>query len=123
MKEKFMSDKLEEINITVMKETANALRAFKDNMDLSMGEIVDRLLLNFSTRDINKAAILIVEYLEIVTKDQDSEQVKGTLLQVMAFCLSGILKKDDWEIEDIFNALKKICETLSALDDPKNILK
>lgn len=56
-----MSDKLEEINITVMKETANALRAFKDNMDLSMGEIVDRLLLNFSTRDINKAAILIAQ--------------------------------------------------------------
>ncbi len=118
-----MSDKLEEITITVMKETANALRAFNDNMGLSMGEIVDRFLLNFSTRDINRAAIFIVEYLEIVTKDQDSEQYKGTLLQVMAFCLSGILKKDNWEIEDIFNALKKICETLSALDDPKDLLE
>ena len=63
------TNKTEEITIRVLKETADGIRQHSENLKLSMGEIVDRLTFNFSTKDTSLASYLIIEYIGMVTTE------------------------------------------------------
>ncbi len=111
-----MSSKFTEINATVLEQTAMAIEKYTKKYNLSTGEVIDKLLLNFCTNDPDLAAQFICQFFISTISKQTEEQKKKTLLKTIAFLTVPLMMDNtnnitislDIAIEEI----KKACENL-----------
>lgn len=103
---------LKEINATVITETADALDYCSKTYGMSIGEIIDRLVLNTSINDPDTASTLVCEYMGMVIRNQNDEQVTATLFGVAEFCLKLILRSEQYTVEDIVDVINKTSDTI-----------
>lgn len=106
-----MEKKLMELNTTVRMESKEILDALADASGLSVGEVIDRMLLAVSPSDVNNAFLLILDQVLIATQRLNQEQFNEVILKVLK-SLEDAFAKD--EPEEIVSTLKKIVEKLSV---------
>lgn len=113
-----MEKKLMELNTTVRMESKEILDALADASGLSVGEVIDRMLLAVSPSDVNNAFLLILDQVLIATQRLNQEQFNEVILKVLK-SLEDAFAKD--EPEEIVYTLKKIVEELSVKKIKDNI--
>lgn len=112
------TDKLSEINATVVTKTKNTLEGIEKLTGLTVGEILDRMVLNCCPTDTDKAYLLILDNILISTENLNQEQFNETIYKVLK-ALEDCFAVD--EPEKIKNTLKGIVDKLEAAK-AKNIL-
>lgn len=113
-----MEKKLMELNTTVRMESKEILDALSDASGLSVGEVIDRMLLAVSPSDVNNAFLLILDQVLIATQRLNQEQFNEVILKVLK-SLEDAFAKD--EPEEIVSTLKRIVEKLSVKKIKDNI--
>lgn len=113
-----MEKKWMELNTTVRMESKELLDALADASGLSVGEVIDRMLLAVSPSDVNNAFLLILDQVLIATQRLNQEQFNEVILKVLK-SLEDAFAKD--EPEEIVSTLKKIVEKLSVKKIKDNI--
>ena len=111
MELKTMDDRLNELNITVCKETKEILDALSNASGLSAGEVIDRMILAVSPSNTEKAYLLILDQILIATQRLNHEQFNEVILMVLK-ALEDAFAKD--EPEEIVSTLKNIVEKLTV---------
>ena len=111
MELKTMDDRLNELNITVCKETKDILDALSKASGLSAGEVIDRMILAVSPSNTEKAYLLILDQILIATQRLNHEQFNEVILMVLK-ALEDAFAKD--EPEEIVSTLKNIVEKLTV---------
>lgn len=111
MELKTMDDRLNELNITVCKETKEILDALSNASGLSAGEVIDRMILAVSPSNTEKAYLLILDQILIATQRLNHEQFNEVILMVLK-ALEDSFAKD--EPEEIVSTLKNIVEKLTV---------
>lgn len=106
-----MEKKLMELNTTVRMESKEILDALSDASGLSVGEVIDKMLLAVSPSDVNNAFLLILDQVLIATQRLNQEQFNEVILKVLK-SLEDAFAKD--EPEEIVSTLKRIVEKLSV---------
>ena len=106
-----MGNKLAEINATVVSKTKETLEALATASGLSVGEVIDRMLLAVSPSDVNDAYLIILDQLLIATQRLEAEQFNEVILMVLK-TLEDAFAKD--EPEEIVSTLKNIVEKLTV---------
>lgn len=110
---------LEEIHATVTKVTADDLRERGEFLHMTIGEVIDRLVLSISIDDPNLAAALICDYVGMTIKNQTDEQLDSTLFMVMGHFFKFIMDSGKYTTEDVIKLIKEnqntINEYISAL--------
>lgn len=106
-----MENKLAEINATVVSKTKETLEALASASGLSVGEVIDRMLLAVSPSDVNDAYLIILDQLLIATQRLEADQFNEVVLMVLR-ALEDAFAKD--EPEEIVSTLKNIVEKLTV---------
>lgn len=106
-----MEKKLMELNNTVRMESKEILDALADASGLSIGEVIDRMLLAVSPSDVNNAFLLILDQVLIATQRLNQEQFNEVILKVLK-SLEDAFAKD--EPEEIVSTLQGLVEKLSV---------
>jgi len=112
-----MEKKLAEINATVIPKTKETLEALATASGLSIGEVIDRMLLAVSPSDVNDAYLLILDQLLITTQRLEHDQFNEVVLMVLN-ALEDAFAED--EPEEIVKTLKSIVNKLSVKKFIKN---
>ena len=102
-----MNEKVVEINVKVMGKTKEVLEDVAETGGLSIGEVIDRLVLKLSPDDVDTAHLLILENLLITTSRLTQEQSDEAILKVLKVL-------EDACVEDMRNELT---ETLKSVID------
>ena len=102
-----MTNKLAEINAKVLPTTKEALEGIADAGGLSIGEVIDRMMVKLSPEDAHDAALLILDNLLIATKRLNPEQLKEAILKFLKV-LEG-----SFEDEEIISTTKGIVEKIN----------
>lgn len=110
-----MCNNLKNINVTVVKQTAEALKTYSKHLDLTEGEILDRLIPNVRINDSKKAAACVCDYLAMVIKNQTDEQVRSTLLYLISFCIASISGNAEWTSNATTETLKDLEKTYKSI--------
>ncbi|MCI8404148.1 MAG: hypothetical protein HFE49_04520 [Clostridia bacterium] len=103
---------LEEIKITVAKQTAAELRKQSEFQRLSIGELIDRTFMPLCTNNAETAYTLILDYMGIVTCEQNDEQVEKTLLLLMYFCYDLIMGLEKYTPDKLMRIMEKNRKTI-----------
>ena len=92
-----------ELNITVLEETEKALRKTAESVGMSVGDVIDRMALNWQAQDPVYAAQLILEGIIMNTHHLKDPEINEALIIVFS-----VIKKcmDDLSAENI----RKACE-------------
>ena len=112
-----MEKKLAEINATVVPKTKETLEALATASGLSIGEVIDRMLLAVSPSDVNDAYLLILDQVLIATQRLEHDQFNEVILMVLK-ALEDAFAKD--EPEEIVSTLKNVVNKLSVRKFLKN---
>ena len=112
-----MENKLAEINATVVPKTKETLEVLANASGLSVGEVIDRMLLAVSPSDVNDAYLLILDQVLIATQRLEHDQFNEVILMVLK-ALEGAFAKD--EPEEIVSTLKNVVNKLSVRKFLKN---
>lgn len=78
-----MNEKIAEINVKVMSKTKEVLEDIAETGGLSIGEVIDRLVLKLSPDDVDTAHVLILENILITTSRLTQEQSDEAILKVL----------------------------------------
>lgn len=106
---------LTELEITVMKATKNALDTMAKHSELTIGEVVDRLVLKMCPLDVDFAMTLALERIRI-TFSALSDEERGKALHELIMNMAAFLPSD--EIEKLqLRAKNKRIELLSDFAD------
>lgn len=119
---KYEKKLLEEIKITVAKQTAAELRKQSEFQRLSIGELIDRTFMPLCTNNAETAYTLILDYMGIVTCEQNDEQVEKTLLLLMYFCYDLIMGLEKYTPDKLMRIMEKNRKTIKeykAISDAK----
>ena len=112
-----MGNKLAEINATVVPKTKETLEVLANASGLSVGEVIDRMLLAVSPSDVNDAYLLILDQVLIATQRLEHDQFNEVILMVLK-ALEDAFAKD--EPEEIVTTLKNVVNKLSVRKFLKN---
>ena len=112
-----MENKLAEINATVVPKTKETLEVLANASGLSVGEVIDRMLLAVSPSDVNDAYLLILDQVLIATQRLEHDQFNEVILMVLK-ALEDAFAKD--EPEEIVSTLKNVVNKLSVRKFLKN---
>ena len=112
-----MGNKLAEINATVVPKTKETLEVLANASGLSVGEVIDRMLLAVSPSDVNDAYLIILDQLLIATQRLEADQFNEVVLMVLK-ALEDAFAKD--EPEEIVLTLKNVVNKLSVRKFLKN---
>lgn len=112
-----MGTKLAEINAKVVPKTKETLEALANASGLSVGEVIDRMLLAVSPSDVNDAYLLILDQVLIATQRLEHDQFNEVILMVLK-ALEDAFAKD--EPEEIVSTLKNVVNKLSVRKFLKN---
>ena len=112
-----MGNKLAEINATVVPKTKETLEVLANASGLSVGEVIDRMLLAVSPSDVNDAYLLILDQVLIATQRLEHDQFNEVILMVLK-ALEDAFAKD--EPEEIVSTLKNVVNKLSVRKFLKN---
>ena len=78
-----MNDKLNELSVTVCKETRQTLDALASSSGLTLGEVLDRMVLAVSPSKVDNAHLLILDQILIATNRLNQEQFNEVILKVL----------------------------------------
>lgn len=106
-----MNNKLLELNATICKETKEILDALTETSGLSVGEVLDRMILAVSPADVNNAYLLILDQILIATQRLNQEQVNEVILMLLK-SFEDAFSKD--EPEEIVATLGRVVEKMSV---------
>ncbi len=106
-----MNNKLLELNATICKETKEILDALTETSGLSVGEVLDRMILAVSPADVNNAYLLILDQILIATQRLNQEQFNEVILMLLK-SFEDAFSKD--EPEEIVATLGRIVEKMSV---------
>lgn len=97
-----MNKNLTEITATVCNETANALNRMAQTSVLSVGEVIDRCVLNITADDSDIAALFICEYIGMITTNQINGSFNDTLITLMGYLTFEFIQTN-MDMFDIFS--------------------
>lgn len=112
-----MSNKLVELKATVISQSKEILESLASASGLTVGEVIDRMLLAVSPTDVNDAFLLILDQVLISTRQLEPEQFNEVILKLLQ-SIENAFAKD--EPEEIVKTLKSIVNKLSAQKFIKN---
>lgn len=75
---------IESLFVTVQKQTAESIHQLQEQIGLTPGELIDRLLLKREAKTAEAAALLICEEIAIVTGKLDTEEKEKAIEKVLA---------------------------------------
>ena len=104
-----MNEKVVEINVKVMSKTKEVLEDIAETGGLSIGEVIDRLVLKLCPDDVEEAHILILENILINTSRLTQEQSDEAVLKVLKVLESACVEDMRNEMGERF---KKIIDEL-----------
>lgn len=111
---------LEKIEITVMKDTANGLRKIAKDAGTTVGEIVDRLVLQMTPTDPDVAEFLFVQEMLIIMSrlsKEDAHRVNTNFAEsILMSCSSETL---DELVSEIKQKKADIIEQFTAMPEEK----
>lgn len=96
----------QEITVTVLKQTITALEEYEKMLELSKGEIIDRLALNGRTNDPKCAAITTIDYMLMLVYSQDEKQVETTAYKIMAYLYDMLTSLNGTDLETVMKNVK-----------------
>lgn len=102
---------LTELEITIMKATKNALDTMAEHSELTIGEVVDRLVLKMCPLDVDFAMALALERIRI-TFSALSDEERGKALHELIMNMAAFLPSNEIEKLQI-RAKNKRIELLS----------
>lgn len=104
-----MNEKIAEINVKVMAKTKEVLESIAETGGLSVGEVIDRLVLKLSPDDVDIAHVLILENILINTSRLTREESDAAILKVLKVLESACVEDMRNEMGERF---KKIIDKL-----------
>lgn len=99
---------LTEITATVLQQTKDSIESMCEVSGLSVGEIIDRMALNWSAKDPDHAIQLILDDMVIHTRNLSPADFNLTVAGILAVLKRG-LAKDEPE------AIKKVLEEIEQM--------
>lgn len=79
------------IEATIMTKTKEALLNHCDVTGLSIGEVIDRVVLGFAVEEPEVAASILCEEFLIMTSNQTDEQIKETIKLIASTLISSVV--------------------------------
>ena len=80
------------MTVKVLSQTYSALTGHSQNMGITIGEVLDRIILHISTSDPHLAAATICDELLIITTGQNEEEFYDTVLAVLTILFKTFLE-------------------------------
>lgn len=111
---------LEKIEMTVMKDTANGLRKIAKDAGITIGEVVDRLVVQMTPTDPIVAETLLTQELMIIMSklsQEDSQKVNANFAE--AILLSCSPESLDELVAEVRRKKLNVLEQLMSLPDEK----
>ena len=105
-----MNEKLAEINVTVVSKTKEILEGIAETAGLSVGEVIDRMVLKLCPENVDDAHLLILENILITTKCLTREQLDETMLKVLKVLESACVGD---EPNELTTTLKRVVDKLN----------
>lgn len=94
-----MSSKLSEITATVATKTKKVLEDIAKTGGLSVGEVIDRMVMKLSPEDAQEAAMLILDNILITTSKLNQEQLNEAIFKVLDVIGGSFTKNEDNQIK------------------------
>lgn len=112
-------DLLENLDITVMKGTADGLRKIAHDAGMTIGEVVDRLTIQMCPTDPDIAFTFIMQEILIITSDLNKENKEKVLLDAaymfLVSCSPG-------QLDSLVADVKQHRKETSLSDEEKRLL-
>lgn len=99
-------ERTKEITVTVLNQTIKALEEYEKVLELSKGEIIDRLALNCQIDDPTYAAATILDYIFMVVYSQHKKQFKTTAYTIMTYLCDMLIKLKEADLDTVIKNLK-----------------
>ena len=93
------------IQASVLTQTQEALQRCAETLGLSIGEVIDRTILNFSCTDPDKAFILFLDEFMILARDQTPEQLRRSMFNVMSLFVKSLLECEQLSPPELFEEI------------------
>lgn len=90
-----MSAKLSEINATVITRTKEILEGIAETGGLTIGEVIDRMVLKHSPDDPQTAAMLMLDNILVTTHNLNQEQLNEAIIKVLEVLGSSSVKNEN----------------------------
>lgn len=84
---------LAKIEVTVLKKTKEALVKHSSDSKLSIGEVIDRMTLDFAVNDPGLAANILCENFLLMVANQTEEQVNETIKNIVELLIIPLFMK------------------------------
>lgn len=105
-----MNEKIAEINVKVLTKSKEILENIAETGGLSIGEVIDRMVLKFCPDNVEDAHLLILEYILIITEHLTREQLDETMLKVLTVLESACVNDEPNELTTTF---KRVIDKLN----------
>ena len=99
---------LTEITATVLQQTKNSIEGMCEVSGLSIGEIIDRMILKWSAKDPEHATQLILDDMVIHTKDLSPEDFNLTVYCILAVIKRSLSKDEPEAIKKVIDEIEQI---------------
>ena len=105
-----MDDKTTDMNINVVSKTKEILEDIADTSGLSVGEVIDRMVLKVCPDNVDDAHLLILENILITTKCLTQKQLDETMIKVLKVLESSCV---DDESKELRTVITRVVDKLS----------
>ena len=100
-----MSNKLAELNATVCTETKVLLDETSEKIGLSVGEIIDRLVLNCCPEDPEVAATIMLDHILLAGAKLNQETFNEAILSLLKVIAESFSENEPEDIKDTMNSI------------------
>lgn len=99
---------LTEITVTVLQQTKNSIEVVCETSGLSIGEIIDRMALNWSANDLDHTIKLILDDMVIHTRNLSPDDFNLTVIGILDVIKRSLAKDNP-------KAIKKVIEEIEQM--------
>ncbi|NDO19541.1 hypothetical protein FMM68_07710 [Lachnospiraceae bacterium MD329] len=89
-----MKNYLTEMNLSVMKQTAAFIEHCADLLNLTEGEVLDRIIMGVNLKSPEMSALVACEFVVMATTQQSKEQVLSTAVMAAAYLFKCIMLQE-----------------------------
>ena len=105
-----MRNSAEKISAIVMHETVDALKQYQELLKLSnVGEVIDRIVLQFSSNDPAVATTLILEQILLITQQQPEERLSQTMFEIIG-SFAKVLIAEGMNTDDLISKVTDVIQ-------------
>lgn len=89
-----MKNYLTEMNLSVMKQTAAFIEHCADLLNLTEGEVLDRIIMGVNLKSPEMSALVACEFVVMATTQQSKEQVLSTAVMAAAYLFKCVMLQE-----------------------------